>query len=272
MTLWATSDLHVGYETNRRAVDDLSAHLDDWLIIAGDTGESPAHLEWVVRTLARRFARLVWTPGNHDLWTPRSWPAGRRGEAHYLRLVTICRRYGVLTPEDPFEVWPGDGPRTAIAPTFVLYDYSFRPDDVSRDTAVQWAAESGVRCADEDLLAADPFETRDDWCRARVTATEERLAAVPGDTRLVLVNHFPLRRELAVLPRVPRFSLWCGTRATESWTARFPIDVVVSGHLHMRSTQWMDGVRFEEVSLGYPRQWQPERGLKSYLRKILPRP
>ena len=33
-----------------------------------------------------------------------------------------------------------------------------------------------------------------------------------------------------------------------------------------------DGVRFEEVSLGYPSQYQPDLGLDSYLREILPGP
>ncbi|MGE3188578.1 MAG: metallophosphoesterase, partial [Vicinamibacterales bacterium] len=98
------------------------------------------------------------------------------------------------------------------------------------------------------------------------------LAAVDPSARVVLVNHFPLRRDLAVLPRIPRFSLWCGTRATEDWHRRFPLSVVVSGHLHMRSTRMLDGVRFEEVSLGYPRQWQAARGLKPYLREILSSP
>jgi hypothetical protein len=29
-------------------------------------------------------------------------------------------------------------------------------------------------------------------------------------------------------------------------------------------------VRYEEVSLGYPRDWRSERGLEWYLREILP--
>ncbi|MCA1586151.1 MAG: metallophosphoesterase [Acidobacteria bacterium] len=269
MTLWATSDLHVGYEENRRRVAELHAEAGDWLILAGDIAESPAQFEWVLRTLAPRFARLIWTPGNHDLWTPRAYPPERRGEAHYRQLVEICRSHGVLTPEDPFALWPGDGRPVAIVPTFVLYDYSFRPDAVPRDHAVAWAAEAGVQCADEELLSPYPYATRDDWCRARVAFTEARLSALTEGARVVLVNHFPLRRDLAVLPRIPRFSLWCGTRATESWTARFPIDIVVSGHLHIRSSRVIDGVRFEEVSLGYPRQWIQSRGIRSYLRKIL---
>jgi len=271
VTLWAISDLHVSHTENRRAVEALTPHPDDWLLIAGDTGGTPAHLELVLDLLGSRFAQLVWTPGNHDLWTPRDAPAVDRGVGRYRRLVDICRRRRVLTPEDPYARWPGDD-RTVIAPTFVLYDYSFRPEHVAREDAVAWAADSGIRCRDEDLLAPDPYATRDAWCAARVAETEARLAAVGPEQRVVLVNHFPLRRDVAVLPRIPRFSLWCGTRATEDWHVRFPVSVVVSGHLHIRSATLIDGVRFEEVSLGYPRQWRPHRGLKPYLREILSTP
>ena len=105
-------------------------------------------------------------------------------------------------------------------PTFLLYDYSFRPADVPLERAVAWAAETGVRCADEDLLAPDPYPSRDAWCHARVAETEARLRRLPPDP-LIVANHFPLRRDHAVLPRIPRFSIWCGTRATEEWHRRF---------------------------------------------------
>lgn len=269
MKLWATSDLHVGYEENRRAVEELPAHPDDWLIIAGDTGETPAHLDFVLNTLRPRFAQLVWVPGNHDLWTPTTWEGSRRGVAHYERLVALCQKHGVLTPEDQYARWPGDGPLRAIVPAFLLFDYSFRPESVSRDEAVAWAAQSGVRSADEDLLAPNPFPTRDEWCAARVEATEARLQSLPAEARLIFINHFPLRRDLAVLPRIPRFSIWCGTTKTEDWHRRFNIETVVYGHLHMRSSKVIDDVRFEEVSLGYPKQWDPRKNLNDYLRQIL---
>lgn len=269
MKLWAISDLHVGYAENRKAVEALAAHPDDWLIIAGDTGETPAHLEFVLKMLSSRFARLIWAPGNHDLWTPMSLPSEKRGVAHYERLVSLCRRRGVLTPEDDYVRWPGDGPTRIIAPTFVLFDYSFRPDSVTREGAVAWAAESGVRSADEDLLAPDPYVTRDAWCAARVAVTEARLDRLPPDSRTILVNHFPLRRDLAVLPRIPRFSIWCGTAKTDQWHRRYRVDVAVYGHLHLRSATTIDGTRFEEVSFGYPKQWNQARGLQHYLRRII---
>jgi 3',5'-cyclic AMP phosphodiesterase CpdA len=269
MRLWAISDLHVGYEENRRAVTGCPSYPDDWLIIAGDTGETPSHLDFVLRTLHLRFAQLIWTPGNHDLWTPRDLASEKRGVAHYERLVRLCRSYGVMTPEDPYVRWPGDGPARAIVPVFTLFDYSFRPPSVPRNQAVEWAAASGVRSVDEDLLAPNPYPTRDEWCAARIEATEARLAALPADVRLIVANHFAPRADLAVLPRIPRFSIWCGTTKTSDWHRRFNIEAVAYGHLHLRSSRQIDGVRFEEVSLGYPKQWNQSKSLSHYLRRIL---
>jgi hypothetical protein len=48
---------------------------------------------------------------------------------------------------------------------------------------------------------------------------------------------------------------WCGTARTADWHKRFNAAVVVYGHLHIPRTTYHDGVRFEEVSLGYPREW-----------------
>ena len=71
---------------------------------------------------------------------------------------------------------------------------------------------------------------------------------------------------------MPRFAPWCGTRLTETWHRRFRALACVHGHLHIRGRKWRDGVPFEEVSLGYPRQWDQSLGMAGYLRPILPRP
>jgi predicted phosphodiesterase len=273
--LYAISDLHVGFDANRRLWATLRDHPDDWLILAGDIGETEEHLRFTLQIATARFGRVVWVPGNHDLWTlPRvadpGDSGGLRGEARYLRWITVCRDHGVLTPEDPYVAWPGDGPPCVLAPLFVLYDYSFRPNDVAEDQALAWARASGIECADENLLHSDPYPSRAAWCRARAAATRARLDQIPADRHTILINHFPLRRELARLPAIPRFSIWCGTRLTESWHVDYRAQVVVSGHLHIRSTRWIDGVRFEEVSLGYPRQRSQHHDLEHYLREILP--
>ena len=54
----------------------------------------------------------------------------------------------------------------------------------------------------------------------------------------------------------PEFALWCGTTATADWHTRYNAVCSVYGHLHIPRTTYYDGVRFEEVSLGYPREWR----------------
>lgn len=272
MKLYAISDLHLGYKANRKALQKLRARPDDWLILAGDAGESLAHLKLALDLLCARFQQVLWVPGNHDLWTLPTDTDGARGQAKYLELVSMCRSYGVLTPEDPYPLWTGEGGPCVLAPMFLLYDYSFRPQDVSAEAALAWAMETGIVCADENFLHPDPYRTRAEWCASRCRLTLARLKEAAKDDPVVLINHWPLRADLVHLPAVPRFCLWCGTRRTEDWHRRFRTAAVVYGHLHIRTTTWRDGVRFEEVSQGYPHQWQAERGLDSLLREILPGP
>ncbi len=269
MRLLAISDVHVGYPANLATVRQIPAHPDDWLALVGDIGETVEHLRAVFDALVGRFAKLIWVPGNHELWTTDGGPAGL---AKYDQLVALCREYGVLCPEDPYPRWPGSGPPTIIAPLFLLYDYSFGPEGSSPAQAIAWAREAGIVCTDERLLHPTPYPSREAWCGARVAATARRLDAVPDDQQTVLLNHWPLRLDLVRIPRVPRFVPWCGTRRTEDWHRRYRARVVVSGHLHVRATDWRDSTRFEEVALGYPRQWKADRGAGGYLREILPGP
>ena len=272
MNLWAISDLHLGHEVNRKALKSIERRPKDWLILAGDVGDSEAQLADAFAFLRRRFAQLIWAPGNHELWTTDSTPGSpqaTRGEARYSALVALARSFGVLTPEDPYPIWPGSERPIVIAPLFTLYDYSFRPDAMAVADVVEWAAADGIMCADEMLLDSVPYSDRAAWCAARVAKTATRLAALPPDYATVLVNHYPLERAHALLPRVPRFAPWCGTQLTTGWHHRFRAVAVVYGHLHIRRRFEQDGVPFHEVSLGYPEQWDQSQTINSYLRVIL---
>ncbi|MBK9755269.1 MAG: metallophosphoesterase [Nannocystis sp.] len=271
MRLLALSDLHVGFAVNREALASIAPRPEDWLILGGDLGETGDHLRHVFAVLGPRFRQLVWVPGNHELWTSRERGELQSGEAKYNHLVAVCREHGVLTPEDPYPVWPGEGGPHLIAPLFLLYDYSMRPADITEAEAVRWAAEAGVVASDEFRLEPAPHASLPAWCAARLASTAARLAAAP-DLPTILINHWPLREDLIYLPNIPRYSLWCGTRATHDWHLRYRARVVVSGHLHTRRTDWIDGVRFEEVSLGYPRHWRQDLGIDLHLRTILPEP
>jgi 3',5'-cyclic AMP phosphodiesterase CpdA len=270
--LLAVSDLHVTHPENRRIVEQLRPESDaDWLIVCGDVSETIADVEWALGLLNQRFATVVWTPGNHELWTPPDEAVNLRGKRRYSHLVDICRRIGVLTPEDPYPVWQGQGGPLTIAPLFLLYDYSFgRNIAPTKAQSLALAHRAGVVCSDEFLLHPDPYASRDEWCHARVQQTEERLESCDESMPIVMVNHFPLIDYPTKILRRPEFAQWCGTTKTADWHCRFRTAAVVYGHLHIPRTTWHDGVRFEEVSLGYPREWHRHNHGKAILRRIMP--
>ncbi|MEU1183224.1 metallophosphoesterase [Streptomyces sp. NPDC005820] len=273
-SLLAISDLHVAFDDNRAVTEALwPEHDDDWLIVAGDTGEIVSDVFWALELLSKRFAKVVWAPGNHELWTHRLDPVTLRGAERYRHLVYVCRELGVVTPEDPYPVWHGEGGPVTVAPLFLLYDYTFRqPGAHTKREVLARAHANGVVAADEALLHPDPYPSLDAWCRARLHATAARLDALDPQVRTVLVNHFPLVREPTRILRHPDFAAWCGTEATRDWHLRYRAAAVVYGHLHIPRTTWHDGVRFEEVSVGYPREWRTRARPVGAPRRILPAP
>jgi 3',5'-cyclic AMP phosphodiesterase CpdA len=271
-SVFAVSDLHVAHPENRRVVEGLRPQAEnDWLLVCGDVSETIGDVEWALRLLSERFATVVWVPGNHELWTAPGEGLQLRGEARYKQLVELCRSMDVLTPEDAYPIWEGDGGPVIVAPLFLLYDYTFgRNIAPTKEQALARAHEAGVVCSDEFLLHPSPYSSRDQWCHARVRETEMRLAVCDTDMPTVLVAHFPLISELTRTLWHPEFAQWCGTVRTADWHRRFRAAVVVYGHLHIPRTTWHDGVRFEEVSLGYPREWRRRRHSRDVLRRILP--
>ena len=261
--LLAVSDLHVRHEENRSIAAGIGpGHPGDWLIVAGDVDERVESVLATLTELRARFEVVIWTPGNHELWTRAR--NGRteqveqlRGVARYDELVRRCREIGVLTPEDEYPVWRGPGGPVVVAPLFLLYDYSFLPagtDTVEQGLAAAYAA--GVVCTDEYLLAPDPHPSRQAWCADRLEGTRRRLDALDPALPTVLVNHWPLTRTPTDPLWYPEFALWCGTTATADWHRRYRARAVVHGHLHIPRTIDEDGVPMIEASLGYPREWR----------------
>ena len=155
---------------------------------------------------------------------------------------------------------------------FLLYDYTFLPEGATtKAEGLAIARERNIVGTDEFLLSSEPYATRDAWCRDRVAATRKRLEDLDWMTPTVLVNHFPMVREPCDAMFYPEFSLWCGTTATADWHTRYNAICSVYGHLHIPRTTWYDGVRFEEVSVGYPREWRRRKPYR-WLRQILPDP
>jgi Icc-related predicted phosphoesterase len=259
MSIYAISDLHLANQVNQNALIDLPDYSDDWLVIVGDIGETEEHLRFGLSVLNLKFEKIVWTPGNNDLCTYPLNNKSLKGENKYKKLVSICHEYGVFTPEDKYQIYHDNGQGYCLAPIMILYDYSFKPNNIENGKEIEWAAESGVICADEDLLFSDPYKSVSEWCNARCIYTEERLNAIQKDVPIIIVNHYPLLKELGRIYTFPRFSIWCGTTQTQKWLDEFNIEIAIYGHLHIRSAKTINGVRHEEVSFGYPQDWNQQK-------------
>ena len=242
-TLWSVSDLHVTWPANRERTERLRpADPGDWLIVAGDVAE---RIDVVVDTLARlrrRFARVIWTPGNHELFSRGT--DRFKGRERYFRLVELLREVGVDTPEDDYPVF-GD---VTVAPLFTLYDYSFRPPGLSVPEALEGARKAHAMLDDELFIA--PYVDIPAWCAERVAYSRERLSSIEGPT--LLVNHWPLVVEPTLRLAKQEMALWCGTAATRDLPVEHDAVGVIHGHLHMPEEIRVDGVPHFDVSLGYP--------------------
>ena len=169
-------------------------------------------------------------------------------------------------------MWTDQGGPATIVPMFLLYDYTFLPAGATtKAEGLAIARERNVVATDEFLLSRSRTPPAMRGAAIGWPTRGARLEQLDWMTPTVLVNHFPLVREPCDALFYPEFSLWCGTTATADWHTRYNAVCSVYGHLHIPRTTWYDGVRFEEVSVGYPREWRRRKPYR-WLRQVLPDP
>ena len=178
--LWAISDLHVGYEENRRAVEGLPARPEDWLIIAGDTGESPAHLDFVLSTLSRASRR---SSGRPAITTSGRRAACRRGRAARRTINGWCGCAKIRRADAGRSLRglarrrAAHGHRADVPALRLLVPTGRRARRTRRSRGRRRAA-----CAarTKNCSARIRIASRPDWCAARVAETEATAGRAPG--------------------------------------------------------------------------------------------
>lgn len=115
----------------------------------------------------------------------------------------------------------------------------------------------GTACYDALIEQCGGLGVRNAWGLARAVLTEERPAAADSQHSTILVTHYPLVHEPTRILRYPEFAQWCGTELTADRHRRFRAVAAVYSPLHIPRATWHNGVRFEEMSIGYAREWRP---------------
>ena len=249
-----TSDLHVDHHPEVVGLIAARSAGADALIVAGDV--SP-RLDVLGDALARfrdAVPRVVFVPGNHDLW-------GGDARARYLsELADVCDRVGAdYLPAGPISV----GGVTLVGQTG-WYDYSFADPalDIPREAyetgrygLLSWGDKRYVRWPESDAATTV-------WMADRLARD---LALVPRDHPVWVVTHM-----LPFVELVPRKPLpWgfvagflgaavLGEVISAAASAGVPVARVISGHTHFRREAMLTlggrPVIAETSPIGYPRE------------------
>jgi predicted phosphodiesterase len=236
MRVFALSDLHVDYEMNARWVAGVSLfdHREDVLILAGDVTDSLGLLARTLRDLAKRFARVVYVPGNHELWVLRD-PGVADSLAKFRLVMEVAAENGAI-------VRPLRTADVVIVPLLSWYDYSFgQPDPELLDVWTDFRA-----CRWPEGL------TIGDIAAHFATLSEANIDA--GDATVISCSHFMPRLDLLPGFVTQRRFLGpvLGTKRLQESIRRLRPTIHVYGHSHFNRMVKLDDVTYVNNALGYP--------------------
>ena len=237
MRVFAVSDLHVDHAANAQWVAALSRqdYTDDILILAGDLSDSLGQIEDTLNALATRFDKVLYVPGNHELWVIRN-PELEDSIAKFVEVCRIVRRSGVSTEC----LCVGE---LAIVPLLGWYDYSFgAPDNKLRNAWMDFRA------------CRWPPHMNERQVTQFFTGMNEPLPQSQGK-QVISFSHFLPRIDLVagyVPQRYEYMHPIMGADILERQIRRLGASIHVYGHSHVNRRVKLDGVAYINNAFGYP--------------------
>ncbi|MEM1232127.1 MAG: metallophosphoesterase [Pseudomonadota bacterium] len=242
MRIFAVSDLHVDYAPNRAWIDALSKvdYQRDALLVAGDLSHKPERLLRAMAALRARFARVLFVPGNHDLWVPRDSEETSLERHAFLR--TALAQLDV--DQDAFEF---AGAR--IVPLLSWYDYSFGAPGPKLRKA--WS--DFHRCRWPDGWEAPQIS-------AHFAASHPKPVAL-DPLPLITVSHFLPRPDVLPMPAIMAFGWilpvlggWRLEQSLRRWHVQAIGHTHLYGHSHVNVDRTLSGIRYLNNARGYPNE------------------
>jgi predicted phosphodiesterase len=239
MRVFAVSDIHLDYAPNRAWVEQLSEqdYQRDVLILAGDISDRLSLLIDGFEALMRRFATVLYVPGNHDLWVHRENLGDSFEKFEVVREAATSR--GI-------QVTPFRRGSLAIIPLLGWYDYSFgMPDDYLRSAWTDYRACRWPAGYDEATVTRWFIERNPD----------ASLAELQGAGEVITFSHFLPRIDL-MPDRIPekhrRLYPILGTALLDAQIRQLGATTHVYGHSHVNRHVTVDGVTYINNAFGYP--------------------
>jgi predicted phosphodiesterase len=247
MRVFALSDIHIDYEVNAKWIANLSIaeYRDDALILAGDVTDSLRLLEWCLGALVKRFKKVLFTPGNHELWVIRE-DRNKDSFQKFEEVSAVVESSGAS-----MRTFRERG--LSIIPLLAWYDYSF--GEPSEELRAMWMDYRACRW---------PSGYTEEDVAAHFAALNDGQVSMAPDT-VITYSHF--------LPRIdvmPDF-IPCahkllypvlGSTRLERQLRRLNSSAHVYGHSHVNRHVKIDGVSYINNAFGYPNEtWITSKSL-----------
>jgi len=276
--VFAISDLHTDLPENWSWLQSSflggADHSKDALLIAGDISHSQKCIKATLQFLLRKFATVVFVPGNHELWLDAREDTCVDSLAKFDAVLSMCRKLGVHT--GPVRVGGG---HCLLLPLFSWYDDSLhvsltgtkyaKLDDEKRWRALWndyrwcvWPAASALpvqhfarinsdamaRCTigpGEDVISFSHFLPRKQclpiWRDHRAEApSEEWLVGADENAQFMGVNFSRVAGTASLDVQLRRAEAQYGSKRMH-----------IFGHSHRPKDFSLQGVRYVSHPLGY---------------------
>ncbi len=235
--VFAISDVHVDYPVNQAWLRGLSVHeyQNDILILAGDISDAPSLLELCFQECAKRFHRVLFVPGNHDLWV-RRFPCEGGSLQKFAEVQALAQEHGLLTT-------PWHEGELSIVPLLSWYDFSFgQPSQQLREAWMDFQA----------------CEWPQGWNESHInhhflTSNEAHLSI--RNSTVISFSHFMPRTDIfpKTMSNIRELILpVMGSLALERQIRQLQPTMHVYGHSHLNRHLRLDGITYINNAFAYP--------------------
>jgi len=235
MRIFVGSDFHADHRENMDWLRQISSedYRQDILVVAGDVANGLALFETVMALFANRFSKVLYVPGNHDLWVDEKGQGTSFDK--FSRIQEVCTALGI-------SMQPLALNNTLIVPLLGWYDYSFgEPGSILKQAWMDYR-----RC---DWDGASDEEVSQFFDAANPTLDTGYYSSV------LSFSHFLPRIDLMPerMPEKYRFLYpVLGSSRLESRIAALGAHTHIYGHSHLNRRLVRDGRTYINNAFGYP--------------------
>ncbi|TQV85985.1 metallophosphoesterase family protein [Aliikangiella coralliicola] len=236
MRVFVVSDIHVDYSENKQWLVDISNedYVDDILIVAGDITDDLKLLDQCFRALTKKFLKVLFVPGNHELWVSRDTTS------HSLEKFELITQ---VAADNDVGTQPYHNETLSIVPLLGWYDFSFAP--LTEQLEKIWMDFRACVWPD-NLRPADVTEY--------FVAKNEAYLQITNQT-VISFSHFLPRIDLMpiYIPQAYRYVYPAlGSVLLEKQIRKLKPDIHVYGHSHVNRRVTLEGIKYVNNAFGYP--------------------